>query len=108
VLCSTADGQLQTQHEYKQQQQYDSTGKNKKATKTKKTNQLSQFTLKHKLFKICACLQTAFAAETHLTLGHWLKGQLNMVKLRMFRVETRILTVSRTDGQYLVYRSDDA
>jgi hypothetical protein len=33
-------------------------------------------------------LQTAFAAETHLAEGQWLKEQLNLVKLRMFRAGT--------------------
>jgi hypothetical protein len=47
-------------------------------------------------------LQTAFSAETHLAELQWLKEQLNVVKLRMFRVATRTPTVSRTDGQYLV------
>jgi hypothetical protein len=42
------------------------------------------------------------AAETHLAEGQWLKEQLNVVKLRMFRVGTRVPTVSRTEGQYLV------
>jgi hypothetical protein len=55
---------------------------------------------KHKrdLLKISIDLQTAFAAETHLAEGQWLKEQLNVVKLRMFRVGTRMPTVSRTDG----------
>jgi hypothetical protein len=47
-------------------------------------------------------LQTAFAAETHLAEGQWLKKQVNMVKLRMFRAGTRRPTVSRAEGQYLV------
>jgi hypothetical protein len=58
--------------------------------------------VQHKLLKISAHLQAAFAAETHLTEVQWLKEQLNMVKLRMFRVGTRMPTVSRTEGQYLV------
>jgi hypothetical protein len=33
VLSSTANGQLQSQHEYKQQQQYENTGKNEKKNK---------------------------------------------------------------------------
>jgi hypothetical protein len=44
-------------------------------------------------------LQTAFAADTHLAEGQWLKEQLNVVKLRMFRVGTRRPTVSRTEEQ---------
>jgi hypothetical protein len=47
-------------------------------------------------------LQTAFAAETHLSEGQWLKEQLNVLKLRMFRVGTRMPTVSRTEWQCLV------
>jgi hypothetical protein len=46
-------------------------------------------------------LQTALAADTHLPEGQWLKEQLNVVKLRMFRVGTRRPTSSRTEGQYL-------
>jgi hypothetical protein len=42
------------------------------------------------------------AADTHFAEGQWLTEQLNVVKLRMFRVETRRPTVSRTEGQYLV------
>jgi hypothetical protein len=60
-------------------------------------DQLRLFKLKHDLLKISIDLQTAFAAE-----GQWLKEQLNVVNLRMFRVETSRPTVSRTEGQYLV------
>jgi hypothetical protein len=42
------------------------------------------------------------AADTHLAEGQWLKEQLNVVKLRMFRVGTQMPTVSRTEGQFLV------
>jgi hypothetical protein len=35
----------------------------------RKTNQLRLFTFKHKLLKISAYLQTAFATETHLAEG---------------------------------------
>jgi hypothetical protein len=67
-------------------------------------DQLRLFKLKHDLLKISIDLQTAFAADTHLAEGQWLKEQLNLVKLRtsMFRVGTRRPTVSRTEGQYLV------
>jgi hypothetical protein len=58
--------------------------------------------LKHDLLKISVDLQTEFAADTHLAEGQWLKEQLNVVKLRMFRVGTRMPTVSRTEGQCLV------
>jgi hypothetical protein len=43
----------------------------------------------HKLLKISAYLQTAFAAETRLAEGQGLKEQVNRVKLRIFRVGTR-------------------
>jgi hypothetical protein len=76
-------------------------------------DQLRLFTLKNDLLKIPVDLQTAFAAETHQAEGQCLKEQLNVVKLRMFRVGTRMLTVSRTEGQCLtpletMHRSDDA
>jgi hypothetical protein len=60
------------------------------------------FTLEHQLLKISVYLQTAFAAQTHLAEGQWLKEQLNMVKFLMFRVGTRMPTVSWTEGKYLV------
>jgi hypothetical protein len=102
VLNSTASGQLQSKHEYKQQQ-LDNTGQNKqKIGKQRKVNQLRPFRLKHDLLKISIDSQTALAADTHLAEGQWLAEQLNMVKLHMFRVGTRRLTVSRTEGQYLV------
>jgi hypothetical protein len=59
-------------------------------------------TFKHESLIISVNLRTAFAAETHLSEGQWLKAQLKVVKLRVFRVRTRIPTVSRTDGQYLI------
>jgi hypothetical protein len=71
-------------------------------TKQRKMDQLRPLKLKHELLKIYIDLQTEFAADTHLAEGQWLKAQLKVVKLRMFRVGTRMLTVSRTDGQYLV------
>jgi hypothetical protein len=46
-------------------------------------------------------LQSEFAAEAHLAEGQWLKQQLNLVKLRMFREGTRMLTVSKAEGKYL-------
>jgi hypothetical protein len=103
VLKSTANGQLQSQHEYKQQQ-YDNTGqktknKNKKIKKSKSAKAiLTQTRLTKNIYR----LQTALAAETHLAEGQWLKEQLNVVKLCMFRVGTRRPTVSRTEGQCLV------
>jgi hypothetical protein len=41
------------------------------------------FKLKHDLLKIFLDLPTAFAADTHLSEGQWLKEQLNVVKLPM-------------------------
>jgi hypothetical protein len=40
---------------------------------------LRLFTLKYDLLKISVYLQTAFAADTHLAEGQWLKEQLNVV-----------------------------
>jgi hypothetical protein len=65
-------------------------------------DQLRLFKFKHDLLKISLHLQTAFAADTNLAEGQWLKEQLNMVKLRMFRVGTRMPTLSRAEGHYLV------
>jgi hypothetical protein len=65
-------------------------------------DQIRIFKLKHDLLKISIDLQTAFAADTHLAEGQWLKEQVNVVKLRMFRVGTRRPTVSMTEGQCLV------
>jgi hypothetical protein len=77
------------------------TTQDKTQTKERKNYQLRLFTFKHKLLKISVHLQTAFAAETHLAVLKWLEQQVNMVKLRMFRVETRMPTVSRGEGQHL-------
>jgi hypothetical protein len=63
-------------------------------------DQLRLFTLKHESLKISVHLHTAFAAETHPAEGQWLKEQLIMVKLRMFRVGTRMATVSRTGAMF--------
>jgi hypothetical protein len=71
-------------------------------TKQKQMDHLRFFTLKYDLLKIFVYLQTAFASETHLAEGQWLKEQLNVLKLRMFRVATLMPTVSRTDGHCLV------
>jgi hypothetical protein len=70
VLSSTANGQLQSQHEHKQQQ-HDSTGQkeNKKQQKQRKMNQFRLLSLKHEFLKISVDLQTAFTVETHLTEG---------------------------------------
>jgi hypothetical protein len=42
---------------------------------------LRRFTLKYDLLKISVDLQTAFAAETHLAVGQWLKEQQNVLKV---------------------------
>jgi hypothetical protein len=47
----------------------------------------------HEMLMISAHFQTAFAAETQLAVEHWLEKKLNLVKLRMFRVGRRMLTV---------------
>jgi hypothetical protein len=70
--------------------------------KNNKMNHLRLFTLKYDLLKISVYLQTAFAAETHLAEGQWLQEQLNVLKLRMFRVGTRMSAVFRTDGHCLM------
>jgi hypothetical protein len=57
--------------------------------------------LKYELIKIFVRLKTAFAAGTHLAEGQWLEEQLNMAQLRMFRVGSRMSTVSRPDGNIL-------
>jgi hypothetical protein len=54
-------------------------------------DQLRLLNLKYYLLKISIDLKTAFAVDTHLAEGQWLKEQLNAVKLRMFRVGTRRL-----------------
>jgi hypothetical protein len=90
VLSSTSSGQLQSQHEYNSNS--NETTEDKTHTKTK-IDQLRLFTFKHELLKIYLRLQTAFAAEIHLAEGQWLEEQLNTLKLRMFRVRTRMLTV---------------
>jgi hypothetical protein len=61
-------------------------------------DQLRLFKLKHELLKIYVDLQTAFAADTHLAEGQWLKGQPNVVKLRMFPVGIGMPTVSKAEG----------
>jgi hypothetical protein len=70
--------------------------------KNNKMDHLRLFTLKFGLLNISVYLQTAFAAETHLAEVQRLKEQLNVLKLRTFRVGTQMPTVSRTDGHCLV------
>jgi hypothetical protein len=65
-------------------------------------DQLRLFKIKYDLLNISLDLRAAFAADTRLAERQWLKEQLNVVKLRMFRVGTRTPTVSRTEGQQLV------
>jgi hypothetical protein len=91
---------LQSQHEYKLQQQRDNIGK-KIYKKKRKNYQLRLLAFKQELQKISARLQTELAAETHLAEGQWLEDQVNMLKLRMFQAGTRIPMVSRTEGQHL-------
>jgi hypothetical protein len=69
VLNLTANGQVWSQHEYKQQQ-CDSTGKNKKKQqKQRKINQFRLLTLKQEFLKISVSLHTANTIETHLLNG---------------------------------------
>jgi hypothetical protein len=63
LLSSTVSGQLQSQHEYKQQQ-YDSMGQNKQ-----ETNQFRLLTLKQEFLKIPVSLHIAFVVQTHLAEG---------------------------------------
>jgi hypothetical protein len=70
--------------------------------KQRKFHQLRLFIFKREFIKISVDLKTEFGADTHLAEGQWLKAHLNVIKLRMFRVGTRMPTVSRTDGQYLL------
>jgi hypothetical protein len=65
----------------------------KETTNQRNMDQLRLFTLKYDLLKVSVDLQTAFAGETHLGEGQWLKEQLNVLKLRTFRVGTRMPTV---------------
>jgi hypothetical protein len=52
----------------------------------KRRNQLRLFTLKREFLKISPHSQTALGAETHRAEEQWLEEQLNVVKLRMFRL----------------------
>jgi hypothetical protein len=64
------------------------------------------FALKYDLLNMSVDLETVFAEETHLAEGQWLKEQLNVLKFQIFRVGTRIPTVSRTEGPCLVATKD--
>jgi hypothetical protein len=68
MLNLTANGQLQSQHEYKQQK-YDSTGQNKK--NQRRQRKINQFRL-YEFLHISVSVQTTVAVETHPTEGQWL------------------------------------
>jgi hypothetical protein len=57
--------------------------------------------LKHKFLKVCIDLQSTLPAEARLPEGQRLEEQVNMEKLCMFREETLISTISRTQGKHL-------
>jgi hypothetical protein len=65
--------------------------------KTKKRDQLRLFILKPELLKIYVDLQTALARGTHLAGGATKHGEVTY-----FPGGTRIMTVSRAEGQNLV------
>jgi hypothetical protein len=54
---------------------------NEQIKRQRKVDQLRLFKLKYDLLKISIDLQSAFSADTHLTEGHWLKEELNLVRL---------------------------
>jgi hypothetical protein len=84
VLSSTASGRLQSariqtaaairQH------------RKKHTTNNKNKNEFRLLILNQDFLKMSLSLQTAFAVEIHLADGQWLEEQVNMLKLRMFRV----------------------
>jgi hypothetical protein len=74
---------------------------NKHDKKQEKLHQIRLFRFRHELLKVSVDVQTAVAVETHLAEGQWLKEQLNMVKLHMFRVGTRMPAISRGEGQHI-------
>jgi CRISPR/Cas system-associated protein endoribonuclease Cas2 len=61
--------------------------------KQRKRNQLRLFIFKREFLEVSVYLQTAFGAETHVAEVQRLEEQLNMVKLRVFRVGTQMTTV---------------
>jgi hypothetical protein len=73
-----------------------------KNTTNTKIDELKLFTIKHELLQIYVGLQTAFAAETHVVEGDWLEEHVNVVKLLMLHIESRMPTISRTGVQHLV------
>jgi hypothetical protein len=73
----------------------DKTKSNKINNEMKKNWSVKLFTLKHELLT----LRTALAVATRLVEGQWLEEQVNMLKLRIFRIGTRRLF--RGQGQHL-------
>jgi hypothetical protein len=65
----------------------------KETRKISKIGQLRLFARRHGLVCIPVHLQIALAAETHLGEGQWLYEKLYMVKSRVCRVATQMLTV---------------
>jgi hypothetical protein len=102
MLSKTVNGHLQSHHDCKQQQQYDSTGQKQKETTKYTKNQFRLRTLKHEFLNISVSLQTAFVVKTRLAEGQWLEEQANMLKFRLLQVGTRRQTVSRTEEQHFV------
>jgi hypothetical protein len=51
---------------------------NKTQQKQRKINKFRLLALKQKFLKISLSLKTAFLVETHLAVGQWLEGQVNM------------------------------
>jgi hypothetical protein len=55
------------------------------------------FIFKPEFLKIFLDLQISFGAETRRAEGQWLEEQQKMVKLIIFRVGTRMPTISRRE-----------
>jgi hypothetical protein len=96
VLSSTASGQLQSARIQTAIAMRQNTHIHKR-----KIDQLKLFIFTYEFLKISVDLQAGLAAKAHLAEGQWLEEQLNVVKLRMIRVGTRMPIVHRTEGQYL-------
>jgi high-affinity K+ transport system ATPase subunit B len=80
VPNSTAEGQLQGKHKHKNKiKQHRTKQQSKKTQENKNSKSVSLLKLQHDLLKISIDLETAFAADTHLAEGQWLKEQLNVV-----------------------------
>jgi hypothetical protein len=69
-----------------------------KTGKTKKMDQIGLFILSPEILKISVDLQTAVTTETHLAEGKWLKEQLSLMQLHVFRVAIQMATVSGAKG----------